>query len=156
MKTLNKNSAYAYLNRIKTESEGRVNVSPYMRKVASSDTVPIDVLVFINRYIGLPQLYTYNTMYEKRKTHPLYKSLVTENLKIESKAKALSSLLTQVFIHTEQLLKAGKQEDIQEYMDIMNVRGITEALGEYAEGDDTKLNEVFMETRNVFKQLYKK
>lgn len=157
MKPLDKTSAYAYLNRIKTESTqiGKpVNVSPYMKKVAASDSVPTDVLIFINKHVGLPQLFTYNEVYDRRRNNPLYKNLVNENLEDENKAIALSSLLTQTFIHTKQLVKENKQSDIPEYTDIMNVKAITEALNDYANGNAKKLNEVFFEIRALLKELY--
>lgn len=157
MKPLDKTSAYAYLNKIKTESieTGKpVSVSAYMHKVAASDTVPTDVLIFINKHVGLPQLFTYNEVYDRRRNNPLYKNLVNENLDDENKAIALSSLLTQTFIHTKQLVKENKQSDIPEYTDIMNVRAITEALNEYANGNAKKLNEVFFEIRDLLKELY--
>ena len=158
MKPLDKTSAYAYLSKIKTESveTGKpVNVSPYMKKVASNDTVPTDVLIFINKHMGLPQLFTYNEIYDRRRNNPLYKNLVNENLDDENKAIALSSLLTQTFIHTRQLVKENKQNDIKEYTELMNVSAITEALNEYANGSNKKLNEVFFEIRDVFKELFK-
>ena len=157
MKPLDKTSAYAYLNKIKTESKETgtpVNVSPYMHKVAASDVVPTDVLIFINKHIGLPQLFTYNEVYDRRRNNPLYKNLVNENLDDENKAIALSSLLTQTFIHTKQLVKENKQSDIPEYTDIMNVKAITEALNDYANGNAKKLNEVFFEIRDLLKELY--
>lgn len=152
MKTINKSRAYAYLNRIKNECN--VNVSPYIHKVAMSETVPYDVLIFINKHIGLPQLYTYNEIYKRMGKSPLYKNLVNENLDDENQAIALSSLLTQTLIHTKQLVKENEQEDVQEYAEIMNVRAITEALNDYVSGDSTKLNETFLEVRNVVKTLY--
>jgi len=153
MKTINKNSAYAYLNRIKTESNGKINVSHMMHKVAENTEVPTEVLIFINRHIGLPQLFTYNEIYDRRRTSPLYKNLVNENLDDENKAIALSSLLTQTFIHSKQLVNEGKRSDAIEYAEIMNVSTITEALNEYAAGDPKKLNEVFQDVRKVFKYL---
>ena len=154
MKTIDKNRAYAYLNRIKNESNGAVNVLPYIHKVAMSETVPYDVLIFINKHIGLPQLYTYNEIYKRMGSNPLYKNLVNEDLDDENQAIALSSLLTQTLIHTKQLVKENEQEDVQEYAEIMNVRAITEALNDYVNGDSTKLNEVFLGTREVMKALY--
>ena len=125
-----------------------------MHKVAANDVVPTDVLIFINKHVGLPQLFTYNEVYDRRRNNPLYKNLVNENLEDENKAIALSSLLTQTFIHTKQLVKENKQSDIPEYTDIMNVKAITEALNDYANGNAKKLNEVFFEIRDLLKELY--
>ena len=85
---------------------------------------------------------------------PLYKNLVNENASDEDQAIALSSLLTQTLIHTKQLVKENNEDDVQEYADIMNVSAITEALNDYVNGDSTKLNETFLEVRNVVKTLY--
>lgn len=153
MKAIDKNRAYAYLNQIKTESNGKINVSRMMHKVAESTEVPTEVLIFINRHIGLPQLFTYNEIYDRRRNNPLYKNLVNENLDDENKAIALSSLLTQTFIHSKQLVNEGKRSDAIEYAEIMNVKEITEALNEYAAGNPKKLNEVFQDVRKVFKYL---
>lgn len=155
MKALDKNRAYAYLNRIKTESNGEINVSRYMHKVAESNGVPTDVLIFINKHIGLPQLFTYNEIYDRRRTSPLYKNLVNENLDNENMAIALTSLLTQTFIHTRQLVRENRSEDVKEYAELMNVKAITEALNDYASGDPRKMNKVFLETREVFKSLFR-
>lgn len=158
MKPLTKSSAYAYLNKIKTESNGSINTSPYFHKVALNETVPVDVLIFINKHIDLPQLYTYNEIYRRRagqNKSPLFKNIMNENLDDENKAIVLSSILTQTFIHTKQLVKENKQEDVVEYADLMNVPAITEALTEYAKGNATKLNEVFFEIRDVFVRLFK-
>lgn len=152
MRTLDKNLAYSYLNKIKKEN---VNVSQYMKMVASSEAVPYDVMVFINRYVGLPQLATYNEIYDRRRKNPLYKNLVNENLSDEDKAIALSSLLTQTFIHTKQLVKEGKQEDVKIYSEIMNMTAITEALCEYSlHNNAEKMNEIFLGIRDVFKSLF--
>lgn len=154
MKPLTKNSAYAYLNRIKTESNGKINISPYMHKVAENEIVPTEVLIFINRHIGLPQLYTYNEIWNKMRKNPLYNNLVNEDLDDEGKAIALSSLVTHTFIHRKHLVEENKIEDISEYTEIMNIDAITEALSDFANGDNRKLNRVFMETRELMKQLY--
>lgn len=153
MKTVDKTRAYAYLNQIKTESKGKINVSPYMHKVAESTEVPTDVLIFINKHVGLPQLFTYNEIYDRRRNNPLYKNLVNENLDDENKAIALSSFLTQIFIHSKQLVKEGKHDDALEYAEIMNVKEVTEALTRYAAGDPKKMNEIFQDIRKVFKYL---
>ena len=158
MKPITKSSAYAYLNRIKTESNGSVNISPYMHKVASNEIVPTDVLIFINKHIDLPQLYTYNEIYRRRagqNKSPLFKNIMNETLDDENKAIVMSSILTQTFIHTKQLIKENKQDDVVEYAELMNVPAITEALNDYARGNATKLNEVFYETREVFVRLFK-
>lgn len=152
MKTFTKSTAYARLNEIK-EIEN-INVSKYIRKVAESDSVPYDVLVFINRYSPIPQLEVYNHVYENRHKNPLYKNLVNENLPVEERAIALSSLLTRTLISSKYSVRNNQSDDLQTYGQLMNVRKITEALNKYLSGDDTLLNETFIEVRNVFKQLY--
>lgn len=152
MKTLDKNSAYAKLASIK-ESNG-IDVSRYMREVASSDIVPITTLIFINKYYPLDQLYTYNKIHENRRKNPLYKNLVNEALPESDRAIALSSFVTQVMIHAKDLKSNSKIEDADRYMEIMDIGSILDAIKMYSEGSPDKLNEVFIQIRRVFKNLF--
>ena len=153
MQQFTKSRAYAMLTEIREKHD--ISVSPYIHKVAENDTVPYEVLVFINKYEPLPQLEVYNHIYNNRKRNPLYKNLINENLCVEERAVALSSLLTQTLITTKFSVRNKKLEEVKEYADLMNLDMVTEALMQYVNGDDTLLNEVFMYIRDVLKQLYK-
>lgn len=153
MRQFTKGRAYALLTEIKEKNN--INVSPYIHRVAQSDDVPYDVLVFINRYSPIPQLEVYNHIYENRKRNPLYKNLVNENLSVEERAIALSSLLTQTLIQTKFSVRDKKTEEVKEYADLMNLDMVTEALMQYVNGDDKLLNETFLDIRDVLKKLYK-
>lgn len=152
MKALDKNSAYAQLTTIKEKYN--VDVSRYMREVAMTNSVPASTIIFINKYIPLDQLYTYNKIHENRRKNPLYKNLVNESLPDAEKAIALSSFVTQVMIHAKELLKDNKQDDYNEYMKLMCITEIFHALNEYANGNTDILNETFYQIRRMFKNLY--
>jgi hypothetical protein len=153
MKAITKNTAYARLTDIKEKYN--INVSPYIHKVAESNDVPYDVLIFINKYESIPQLEVYNHIYNNRKKNPLYKNLVNENLPIEEKAIALSSLLTQTLITTKFSVRENKHDEVKEYSELMNLDKVTESLMEYVNGNPKLLEETFTEIREIFKQLYK-
>lgn len=152
MKAITKNTAYARLAEIKEKYD--VNISPYMHRIAESENVPYDVLIFINKYESIPQLEVYNHIYNNRKKNPLYKNLVNENLPIEEKAIALSSLLTQTLIKTKFSVRENRQDEVKEYSELMNLDRITESLMQYVNGDSTMLEGTFSDVRDIFKQLY--
>jgi len=155
MKTINKTSVYAKLLDIKENKE--VDTSKYVREMVGSDTVPFNVLVFINKHYPIEQLAVYNKIYESRRNNPLYKNLVNENLPIEEMAISLSSFLTHTLIKSKETIKEGREEDGFEYLNITNSEEITNALHEYAKtGETDKLVETFLSIREVFKNLYKK
>lgn len=150
MRLLDKSTAYAKLFSIKENHQ--VDISKYIKEMAGNDSIPYDVIVFINRYSPLPHFETYNRIYEKRSKNPLYKTLVTENSSIEEKAIALSSFLTQIMISSKSLTN----EDRHMYHDIIDTKSIIESLQSYVSGDNDKLNETFLMVRDIFKNLYKK
>ena len=152
MKAINKSMAYADLKYIKENFN--VDTSRYVREVAQNDTVPVSTVLFINKYKPLEQFYTYNKIHENRRKNPLYKNLVNENLSESEKAIALSSFVTQSMIHNKELIKEGKESDSKEFLDIMNVNTVLEALSDYAVGNSDKLNECFAMVREVFKKLF--
>ena len=148
MNAITKATAYAKLAKIKTE--GR-DTSKYIRMLAKSDTVPYDVIVFINKNIRLEQFSTYNHIYENRNKNPLYKNIVNENASIEDRALALSSILTQTIIQSKKLNEDSKQDNYN----IMNSGDILEALNEYiVYGNPDKVIEVSSGIRDLFKKLY--
>ena len=152
MKAINRSMAYADLKYIKENFN--VDTSKYVREVAQSDNVPVSTVLFINKYKPLEQFYTYNKIHENRRKNPLYKNLVNENLAEPEKAIALSSFVTQSMIHNKDLLKEGKENDSREFLDIMNVNTVLEALSDYSNGSSDKLNECFNMVREVFKKLF--
>lgn len=152
MRTIDKSYAYATLREIK-DSKG-IDVSKYIHEVASSDSVPYSTIIFMNRHKGLPQLATYNKIYERRRSNPLYKNLVNEDLPVEDRAIALSSLMTQTLIHMKELKRENKFEEMLDYAEIMNLSTIAYALECYAVADNNPLNEAFDQVRQMFKMLF--
>lgn len=150
LETLSKSSAYSKLIEIGNSNKD-VDVSKYISEMVGSDSVPFDVLVFINKYIPIPQLETYNSIYWKRRKNPLYRNMVNESLPPIDKALALSSFMTRAIITMKDLPESNRQE----YADIMNIPIISEAISRYTNyGDSDTLEEVFMMVRDVFKKLY--
>lgn len=148
--SLNKQIAYQKLYQIKEKAD----ITEQLKKLALSETVPYDVICFINKYIPIDLLETYNHIYTNRRKNPLYKSLVNENLKAEDQAIALSSLLTQTLIHSKNLKKKGYQKESRNHLNVMNTDEIIRALESYANGDEKTLNKVFLMVRDVFKELF--
>lgn len=146
MRAITKSTAYAKLASIKNEG---IDTSRYIRLLAGEETVPYDVLVFINKHSPLDQLSVYNHIYENRRKNPLYKNIVNENASIEDKALALSSILTQTII-------SCKKTSDNECFKVMNVDLILEALSDYTlKGSTSKLVDVSNGIRDIFKKLYK-
>lgn len=150
MKLLDKSTAYAKLFDIKENYS--VDISKYIKEMAGNETIPYEVVIFINKYYPLPHLETYNRIYEKRSKNPLYKTLVNENSSPEEQSVALSSFLTQIMITGKSL----SESDRRQYYNIMSVDLIAEALGSYASGNSEKLTNTFMMVRDMFKNLYRK
>ena len=152
MKPITKSKAYADLKYIKENFN--VDTTNQLKAVAMNDTIPVDTIIFINKYKPLEQFYTYNKVYENRRKNPLYKNLVNENLPTAEKAIALSSFITQAMIHNKELIRENKEDDAQLFLGVMNIENIAEAINDYVKGNDEKLLEAFDETRNVFKNLF--
>lgn len=154
MKPITKPKVYMALNYIKENHN--INVTPYIHKTAESESIPAEVIVFINKYLPIEQFYTYNKVYENRRKNPLYKNLVNENATEYEMAIALSSLVTQIMIHNKELLKESRTDDTNQFFNAMNTQKILLALRDYTIGRPENLIETFNSTRDVFKKLYKK
>lgn len=154
MKPITKPKVYTALKYIKENFD--INTTPYINKTAESDSIPAEVIVFINKYLPIEQFYTYNKVYENRRKNPLYKNLINENATEYEMAIALSSLVTQIMIHNKELLKESRADDTKQFFTAMNTQVILNALKDYSIGKPEKLVETFNSTREVFKKLYKK
>lgn len=149
MKTLDKSTTYRKLFEIRDNYN--IDISKYIEKVAGKSIIPADVIVFINKYSPLPQLETYNAIYSRRKTNPLYKNLVNENASPDDVALGLSSLLTQIFIRMKKLDESEKRD----FAELMNVNQITKVLNNYSmNGDIDSLRETFLMIRDTIKHLF--
>ena len=131
-----------------------VDVSPEMRRVITNDTIQYESIIFVNKYLPIDDLFTYNKIYEKRKNNPLFKNLVNENLPTEEKAIALSSFQTQALIRIKELTKQGRVKEAKKYAKTMQIENISNALSEYAQGDKELIESISAEIRETFKKLY--
>lgn len=149
MKALSKSEVYREL--LEIHSKHNEDISTFIESMSDSESIPYEVLVFINRYNPLPQLEVYNRIYGKKRNNPLYKNLVNENASIEDRVIALSSLMTQSLIRLKEL----PEENRQEHSKIMHLSTIAEAICDYSVYGNTKrLNETFMMVRDVCKNLF--
>ena len=154
MKPLSTIEAKNILNDISKKEN--MNVDKQIDDIDYFGCVTQSVLLFINKYRPLEQLATYNHIYNNRRKNPLYRNLVNEHLPIEERAVALSSYVTQVLIHSKNLIRDNKEEDSEYYLkEISHLDVVTNALMRYAKYNDVdELNRVFMMIRDVFKNLY--
>ena len=149
MKTLDKSTTYSKLFEIRDKN--KIDITKYIEMVAGKSYIPSEVIVFINKYNPLPQLETYNAIYKRRRTNPLYKNLVNEKASPDDMALGLSSLLTQIFIRMKKLTNEEKKE----FSEIMNVKQITDVLNKYSlYGNTDELKEVFLMIRDTIKHLF--
>ena len=154
MRPLTKARAYDILFRI-NKKQG-IKIDEYIEKLSrSGDEIPIEVILFINKHNSstIPQLKVFNVIYEKRKTNPLYKTLMKESCSPDEQCLVLNSLITQCLIQ----MKSLDIESREFFVDIMNVKDILSAITDYlVEGNTKQLNKVFFEVRSIFKNLFKK
>ena len=125
-----------------------------VQKVVRSEIIPIDIIKLINKYdTEFLQIYdTYNTVYNSRNKNPLYRNLRNNNLRIEEKAIALSSLVTKI------LISCSKIEDENErkiFANAMNIDQLNNAISEYAiYGKADNLLENCKQVRELLELLY--
>lgn len=149
LRTLSRADVYSSI--IEIGNQENLDLSDLLSEVMHSEDIPYKAIAFINHYKPLPQLMTYNSIYEKKNKNPLYRNIVNESLPTIERAIALSSLLTRSII----TMKSLPEEDHQAYANIMNIPVIAEAISRYTNyGDSDMLDEVFMMVRDVFKNLY--
>ena len=153
MKPINVQEAYNILYDIR-DNEG-INIDRQVSNIELCKRVPLEVLIFINKYRPIEQLSTYNHIYNNRRKNPLYHNLVNENLPLEEKALALSSYVTQVLIKSKELVKNGRLQDSSDYLKFTQIDKVLSALSDYAVNDNSvELNKVFFMIRDIFKNLY--
>lgn len=145
---MNKLKCYSYLSKINDKG---IPIKEHLEKIVGTDIVPVETIVFINKYYPIDSLKTYEDIYDKRYKNPLYKNLVNEKLSCEDKAVALSSLLTRAMIRMSKMEEKSRKD----YATEMNIDKISEALNLYSYNkDSSKLNEVFNNTRSLIKELF--
>lgn len=153
MKPISIQDAYGLLYDIRDNEN--VDITKYTTDIERCECVPVNVLIFINKYRPVEQLATYNHIYNTRRKNPLYRNLVNENLPVEEKAIALSSYVTQILIKAKELKRSGRIDDSKDYLKISNIDVVTDALCKYANDDnEVLLNNVFMMIRDVFKNIF--
>lgn len=145
---MDKFKCYHYLLKIKKTEN--ININEQVELIAGKEEVPLSVVKFINKYYPQQQITTLEHIHSKRHKNPLYKNLVNENLNVEDKAIALSSLLTQTMIG----LKNIDDDSKEDYCKTMMTEEILDAINSYSTGDTDKLLEVSNNIRNKIKEIY--
>ena len=110
---------------VKIEDETGINVNEYLKQIAISKEPPISVLKFIAEKRGIEVINFYEILrksYNANKS-PLYKNIVSE--KWENFAVILSSLLTQIALHTTKLKDSFL---IKDFLKQVRAQEITQVL----------------------------
>lgn len=146
--------AYVYKSLNNISKQHSIDVSKYIRLMVGADTIPYEVIVFINKYEPIEKLITYNEIYNKRRNSPLFRNIVRSDNSESEKAIILSSLLTQSLISIKHCQDEDNKEEV---IDAINVDVIMNALQNYIHNNDTDaLNDTFETFQIIFKTLFPK
>ena len=118
---MNKLKCYEYLSKIKDQG---VSINEHIERIVGEELVPIETLIFINKYYPIDSLKTFEDIHEKRYKNPLYKNLVNENASVEDRAVALSSLLTRTMIRMSKMDEKKRKD----YATEMNIKEISKNI----------------------------
>lgn len=124
---LSKNDCMSILVRL--EDKG-INIDAQMRQLLISKEIPIDVLKFIVQNQGIEVVNFYEILRKKhnQKKSPLYTNILREDFIIEEALITLSSLLTQITLHSSKLIDGN-----DEFLKDVRAKEITGVLTEYFE-----------------------
>lgn len=149
MQTLTKPYIYKLLNQIRAEKQ--LDVSAHVAKVVSSENIPYEVVVYVNKHIPLDQLTTYNAIYDKRNRSRLFRNIVKDDLSTADKAIVLSSILNQSLISVKHDATINRED----LMTAVNIEIILKALNSYMFAEDSsEVDDCFDMFRTIFKTLY--
>lgn len=129
----------------------KINIDKYIKEVIEYD-IPSNALKFINLYIPLKDLGVFNLIYSKRRKTPLYHNFKIGNINNYEQVVCLGSLLTQMLCYVK-----TTKDDIVKHSQIIGANSILEAINEFVNtGSFEKVNEVYYEFSNLFKDLFNK
>ena len=111
---------------VKLEDKG-LDINPYMKKLAISKEIPLDVLRFIsdNRGIEVSEFYEMLRKSHNQKKSPLYTNILKEVNTPKDIVLILSCLLTQVILY------GSKLENAESFLKEVRAEEITRALNTY-------------------------
>ena len=145
---------HAYKALFEIKSDYSVDIDQYTRQLAKmrkDESIPIEVLKFINEYKPLPSFETVNYLHENCKSNRLYRRLVNENQSTEDKVLALTSFLNQCTIKFKSLSENYERKD---YIDNLKLLIIIESVQEYFKnGNENAINEAFDLIRKTVKSI---
>lgn len=145
---------HAYKALFEIKSDHSVDIDQYTRQLAKmrkDESIPIEVLKFINEYKPLPSFETVNYLHENCKSNRLYRRLVNEDQSVENKTVALTSFLNQCIIKLKSISENYVRKD---YIDNLKLLIIVESLQEYLKtGNEDAINEAFDLIRQNIKSI---
>ena len=111
---------------IKLEDRG-VNIDNYMRKLAGSKEIPLEVLKFISQHRGIEVANFYEMLRKKhnQKKSPLYLNIVKEVSTLDDVITTLVCLLTQITLYSNKL------DNKDSFLKEVRAEEITRVLNEY-------------------------
>lgn len=111
---------------IKLEDRG-VNIDNYMRKLAVSKEIPLEVLKFISQHRGIEVANFYEMLRKKhnQKKSPLYLNIVKEVSTLDDVITTLVCLLTQITLYSNKL------DNKDSFLKEVRAEEITRVLNEY-------------------------
>lgn len=128
-----------------------VQIDNYEKEVIEND-IPSNALKFINLYMPLKDLGVFNLIYSKRHKTPLFNNFKKGNIDNYEQVVCLGSLLTQMLCY----IKTTK-DDIRKHSQIVGANSILNALDDFINtGSFDKINSVYYEFSNLFKDLFNK
>lgn len=136
------------------EEKENIKTGREVQKVIRNEIVPIEVIKLINKYDkNFLKIYdTYNVIYQARNKNPLYRNLRNNNLNIEEKAIALSSLITKILISCS---KIEDEEEKRIFAQAMNVETLNQAITKYIVFNDKQdLLDCYTEISDLLHILY--
>lgn len=144
---------HAYKALFEIKSEHSIDIDQYTKQLASmkNESIPIDVLKFIDKYKPIPYFETIKYLHENCKSNRLYRRLVNEDQSVENKTVALTSFLNQCIIKLKSISENYVRKD---YIDNLKLLIIVESLQEYLKtGNEDAINEAFDLIRQNIKSI---
>ena len=138
---MKKEEAYSRLFSLEQSGE---DITPYLKMLAVSESVPEEVLSFIANGGSERNVSFLENLKEKK----FYRNIMDESLPPLEQAKALSSLVT----HT--LIECGNTEEpIETLSSSLGLAGVMNALSSYMNGDEEKVKESCRSIRQILKRM---
>lgn len=132
-------------------NSNNINIDKYINDVLEND-IPTLAYKFINLYKPISDLGVFNLIYSKRNKNPLYHNFINGKINNYEQSICLSSLLTQMLCYVK-----TTKDDVIKHSQLIGINSIINALTDYVNtGSFDKINIVYSQFSNLFKDLFKK